>query len=263
MLDGWISIHRKLQDHWIWKNNEVFDKRSAWIDLLLLVNHYNEKIYFEGKLLEVERGQKIISVDKLAKRWKWSRHKVTDFLDRLEKDGMIVRISDSKRTLISIENYEKYQFTKNDEKMKDSTLKAESTEMNSESEDGQKKWDMSGTQKGQVFGHQKGHKKDTTLALESLETKGEEGTGKKNGTQKGQQKGQQLGQKWDTNNNITNISLFNLLIKKYNENPPANFKEKIIKIGEIKKSTEFNQLSFGDQDKLFNKLMSLKSERWR
>lgn len=169
MLDGWISIHRKIQEHWIWKNNEVFDKRSAWIDLLLIVNHYNERIYFDGQLLEIERGQKITSIDQLAKRWKWSRHKVTDFLDKLEKDGMIVKISDSKRTLIGIENYEKYQFTKKDEKMRDTTSSHESTEIEGKNNVDIKKWDTSGTQKGQVLGHKKDTTWDTNKNSESTE----------------------------------------------------------------------------------------------
>lgn len=109
IMSGWISIHRQIQEHWIWKSKEPFDKRSAWIDLLLLVNHQTEKIEFDNKIIEVERGQRITSLEKLATRWKWSRHKVSDFLNNLEQDGMLVQIRDKKKTLVSIENYNKYQ----------------------------------------------------------------------------------------------------------------------------------------------------------
>lgn len=108
-MEGWISLYRKIRDSWIWKSQEPFDKRSAWIDLLLTVNHKYEKIEFGGQIIEVERGQAITSIDKLAKRWRWSRHKVSDFLNRLEKEGMIIQIRDNKKTLISVENYNKYQ----------------------------------------------------------------------------------------------------------------------------------------------------------
>lgn len=108
-MEGWISIHRQLQEHWIWKSKEPFDKRSAWIDLLMLVNHKKEKIEFDKGFIEVERGQKITSLEKLAKRWKWSRHKVSDYLNQLEQDKMLVQIRDNKKTLVSIENYNKYQ----------------------------------------------------------------------------------------------------------------------------------------------------------
>lgn len=110
-MEGWISLYRKIRNSWIWKSREPFDKRSAWIDLLLEVNHQYEKIEFNGQIIEIERGQTITSIDKLAKRWMWSRHKASDFLNRLEKEGMIVQIRDNKKTLISIENYEKYQIT--------------------------------------------------------------------------------------------------------------------------------------------------------
>lgn len=111
-MGGWISLHRQIQEHWIWKTKEPFDKRSAWIDLLLLVNHQSEKIEFDNKFIEVERGQKITSLEKLASRWKWSRHKVSNFLNKLEQDRMLVQVRDKKKTLISIENYNKYQVQK-------------------------------------------------------------------------------------------------------------------------------------------------------
>lgn len=85
-MEGWISLYRQIVDNWIWKSNEPFDKRSAWIDLLLMVNYKNEKIEFDGRIIEIERGQKITSLDKLSKRWKWSRHKVSNFLNSLEME---------------------------------------------------------------------------------------------------------------------------------------------------------------------------------
>ena len=111
-MEGWISIHRQLQEHWLWKSKEPFDKRSAWIDLLLMANHQKEKVEFDKDFIEVERGQRITSLEKLAKRWKWSRHKVSDYLNQLEQDGMLVQVRDNKKTLVSIENYDKYQIQK-------------------------------------------------------------------------------------------------------------------------------------------------------
>lgn len=111
-MEGWISLHRQLQEHWLWKSKEPFDKRSAWIDLLLMVNHQKEKVEFDKGLIEVERGQRITSLEKLSKRWRWSRHKVSDYLNQLEQDGMLVQVRDNKKTLISIENYDKYQIQK-------------------------------------------------------------------------------------------------------------------------------------------------------
>ena len=111
-MEGWISIHRKIREHWIWKNKEPFDKRSAWIDLLLSVNHKKSKIEFENEIFELDSGQCVTSLEKLAKRWSWSRHKVSDFINRLEQEHMLVQVRDKKKTLISIENYGKYQIRK-------------------------------------------------------------------------------------------------------------------------------------------------------
>lgn len=125
-MEGWISIHRQIIEHWIWKSKEPFDKRSAWIDLLLMVNHQKEKIEFDNTIIEVERGQRITSLEKLASRWNWSRHKVSDFLNRLEQDKMLVQVRDNKKTLISIENYDKYQVQKNTSDMSEDTKKVRS-----------------------------------------------------------------------------------------------------------------------------------------
>lgn len=123
-MSGWISIYRQVQEHWIWKSKEPFDKRSAWIDLLLLVNHKKEIIQFDNITIEVERGQRITSLEKLANRWKWSRHKVSDFLNRLEQEHMLTQIRDKKKTLISIENYDKYQVEKESADMSEDMRKS-------------------------------------------------------------------------------------------------------------------------------------------
>lgn len=108
-MDGWISLYRQIKESWIWKDKEPFDKRSAWIDLLLTVNYKNKKIPFENDFIEIEKGQTLTSIKQLSEKWKWSRHKVSDFLDRLEQDTMIVQVRDTRKTLISIVNYSKYQ----------------------------------------------------------------------------------------------------------------------------------------------------------
>ena len=107
--NGWISVHRKIWNNPIWNDNEPFDMRSAWIDLLLLVNHTDNKTLFSGELITVKRGDKILSIRFLADRWKWSNDKVLKFLKLLESDNMIKRDSNKKRTLITVVNYGFYQ----------------------------------------------------------------------------------------------------------------------------------------------------------
>lgn len=107
--NGWIKLHRSLQDCWIWLDEEPFDKRSAWIDLLLTANHADKKILFNGNLITVERGQILTSIRKLSEKWKWSYDKTRRFLQLIEKDGMVQRESDNFRTLLTIVKYEVFQ----------------------------------------------------------------------------------------------------------------------------------------------------------
>ncbi len=121
MKQGFIKLHRKLQDCWIWEIDKPFDERSAWIDLLLSANHTDVKIPFNGGLVLVERGQFITSVRKLSGKWKWNKDRVLKFLRLLESDKMIKRDSDKFRTLITIENYDIYQDKKDTERTQEGT----------------------------------------------------------------------------------------------------------------------------------------------
>lgn len=105
---GYIKLHRQIQDCWIWDSGK-FDKRSAWIDLLMLANHRDKKFMFNGKPVVITRGQFMTSIRKLAVRWEWSTSTVFEFLKILEDDNMIKKESDSHRTLLTIVNYEVYQ----------------------------------------------------------------------------------------------------------------------------------------------------------
>lgn len=95
-------------DCWIWQEG-VFDNRSAWIDILLLANHKGKKFLLGKELVTVERGQIITSELKLMKRWGWSKNKVRGFLDLLEKDKMIIKKTDRKKTTLTVVNYSVYQ----------------------------------------------------------------------------------------------------------------------------------------------------------
>jgi uncharacterized phage protein (TIGR02220 family) len=105
---GWISLHRQIQDHWLW-TDKPFSKQAAWIDMLLLANHADNKFLFGNELIEVKSGSFITSELKLMERWGWSKSKTRSFLDLLQKDGMIVKKSDRKKTAITIVKYSDFQ----------------------------------------------------------------------------------------------------------------------------------------------------------
>ena len=109
MAYGWISIHRKIQQSDIWLDNEPFDKRSAWIDLIMMANHEDKQILFNGKFIEVKRGEKITSLKQLSDRWRWSRSKVRRFLNLLESGSMIELKVKQRYTSYKVVNYNVYQ----------------------------------------------------------------------------------------------------------------------------------------------------------
>ena len=109
MAYGWISIHRKIQQSDIWLDKEPFDKRSAWIDLIMMANHEDKQILFNGKFIEVKRGEKITSLKQLSDRWRWSRSKVRRFLNLLESGSMIELKVKQRYTSYKVVNYNVYQ----------------------------------------------------------------------------------------------------------------------------------------------------------
>lgn len=128
---GWISIHRKIQECFLW-DVKPFSWGQAWIDLLLLVNHQDAKMVFDGKVITVKTGQRVTSIRKLADRWGWSRTKVTHFLTSLEEEQMITRLSDTKKTLLTIVNYEKYQNTNEEKSHRKATEKPQKSTNNND-----------------------------------------------------------------------------------------------------------------------------------
>lgn len=125
MSKGWIKVHREVQDCWIWQD-KPYDKARAWIDILLSCNHADKKIMFNGNFMTITRGQWLTSILNLSDRWGWSRHKVSDFLNILADDNMLIVEKDTKRTLITVVNYNVYQDYESEEgHQKDNTRTSE------------------------------------------------------------------------------------------------------------------------------------------
>lgn len=115
MSTGWIKLNRSIQENWLWEE-KPFDKKSAWIDLLLMANHKNNKFPLGNEIIEVEQGSFITSEIKLMNRWGWSKTKLRNFLKLLESEKMITKVVDRKKTTISIVNYKVYQGSEDQEK---------------------------------------------------------------------------------------------------------------------------------------------------
>lgn len=107
--EGWISLHRQIQDHWLWTSSEPFDQRSAWIDLLLLANHKDRQRPYKGEIKTYHAGEVNVSLAFLAKRWRWSRKRVRRFINLLEKAEMVSARVSTNDTVLTLINWGKFQ----------------------------------------------------------------------------------------------------------------------------------------------------------
>ena len=105
---GYVSIHRELMDHWLWKE-KPFTKGQAWIDLILLANYKTEKFAYKGAVIDGKRGTVYRSVSYLADRWGWGREKTKRFLDLLHEDGMVELMVTTHQTTVTLINYDRFQ----------------------------------------------------------------------------------------------------------------------------------------------------------
>lgn len=108
----WIRIYRKIRETAIWNNNEPFDYRSAWIDLIMEANVKPNTFVYKGQTIKVKRGEYYTSIRKLSLRWHWSKDKVNRFLKILIKLDMVRKHNEVRcATLLTIVNYDDYQYS--------------------------------------------------------------------------------------------------------------------------------------------------------
>lgn len=126
---GFIVLHRKMQDNWLWLS-EPFSKSQAWIDLLLSANHKDGSFLLRGIKIDLKRGQLSRGEEILALRWKWSKGKLRNFLKLLESEQQIKLHRSNKINIIEIVNYNSYQEVNNKVVNKKSAERLENGQQN-------------------------------------------------------------------------------------------------------------------------------------
>ena len=124
MQEGWIKLNRQITEHWLWQK-QPFSWGQAWIDLLLLANHKDDKVFYKGKIIVCKKGTVNRSISFLAERWKWDRRTVRSFLNVCERDGMCITECTTHRTTITIVNWDKFQVEGTTECTTDCTTKSQ------------------------------------------------------------------------------------------------------------------------------------------
>ncbi|MGK8840643.1 DnaD domain protein [Staphylococcus aureus] len=163
-MAGWIKIHRKIIDHWIWTDSK---RLKWWMDLLLLTNHSDKKVMLGGKLVVLKRGSFHTSELKLSERWNVSRNTVRNYLNALEKDTMITTKKTKNGTTIIVHNYGIYQdnddYKKQKTEQQSEQQNEQKNEQQSEQQNEQKNEQQSEQQNEQKNEQQSEQKKDNRL----------------------------------------------------------------------------------------------------
>lgn len=119
--EGWIKLHRQIQESSIWDNGEPFDMAHAWIDLLLCANHDRRERIIQGNVVVVYRGEIFASETFFANRWHWSRGKVRRFFANIEAANMVTLKRTPNGTRVFIVNYSNFQGTRTTDGTADGT----------------------------------------------------------------------------------------------------------------------------------------------
>lgn len=108
MNNGYIKLYRKCLENEFFLE-KPFDRWRAFEYLLISARYKPSRVILKGQIIELEAGQLVVCEKKLAEKWDWSRGKVRRFLSLLESLQMIQLNGTAYGTLVTIENYTKYQ----------------------------------------------------------------------------------------------------------------------------------------------------------
>ena len=107
-MSGWYKMYRGWMDDPLF-DGEKFCKRAAWEYLIHEAAYEDHDQWFNGKLIPIKRGQFVVSERTLSNVFGWDRQRVRTFLKRLEADQKLTRTLTQGLTLVTIENYCRFQ----------------------------------------------------------------------------------------------------------------------------------------------------------
>lgn len=108
MTEGFVKLSRSYFNNPLWKENRVFSRSEAWLDLIASALIDDLKVHIKGQDIEIQRGEVAASRRYLENRWNWGGTKVKNYLDYLIKNGMIKTRQANGQTVIRLVNYGVY-----------------------------------------------------------------------------------------------------------------------------------------------------------
>lgn len=105
---GFLKLNRKFFNNPLWKEDRVYSKAEAWLDLVSSAWIDAGSTFINGKDIEVLRGELPAARRYLEKRWNWGSTKVNNFLSYLKRNKMITTKQTNGQTIIKLVKYEVY-----------------------------------------------------------------------------------------------------------------------------------------------------------
>lgn len=106
---GSFAVGRGIWNHCLFADAAPFSRREAWLWLISEAEISPHRRNISGRLIDLARGQLMVSLRHLARMWHWSDSKVRRFLAALVAEGAIDTLPTDGATLITICKYGIYQ----------------------------------------------------------------------------------------------------------------------------------------------------------
>ena len=110
---GWWPFWRRIYDAWPWDLPPAQFKVFVWMIGRARWGFEDDRRLIKGKFVTVQRGQFIMSIRKAGVACGVGTQVVRDTLKVMESDGMITRIRTQQGSLVTFNNYERYQVGEN------------------------------------------------------------------------------------------------------------------------------------------------------
>ena len=120
-MTGFFKINRGWREHALFRNEE-YSKAEAWLWMIETACYKEREYDVSGRTIILKRGQLCASIRQMADQWKWSKSSVNRFLTRLKTETMIETDIGTRKSVITICNYCKYQDNNNESGTDSGTL---------------------------------------------------------------------------------------------------------------------------------------------
>lgn len=109
MRDGWICLHRKIMCNKVVGARKPYSRLEAWIDLIAEAAYEDHRMFLQGRVVEIRRGEVPNSERTMAEKWGWTKSAVHRFILCLKTESMADQRTDHGIQLLVITKYEEYQ----------------------------------------------------------------------------------------------------------------------------------------------------------